>query len=70
MLKLNNVLFFPKVHVSFKFDPGNTFKMLWEWYASIIADHIPLYMMIVFPGVDGVFQQDNGTCHMPRNVRL
>ena len=27
-------------------------------YESILADHIHLYMLIVFLGADGIFQQD------------
>ena len=33
-----------------------------EYDESIPADHIHPYMPIVFPGVEGVFQQDNATC--------
>ena len=38
-------------------------------YESILADHVHPYMLIVFPGADGIFQQDSATRHTARNVQ-
>ncbi|KAI4885477.1 hypothetical protein NFI96_007017 [Prochilodus magdalenae] len=38
-------------------------------YESILADHVHPYMLTVFPGADGIFQQDNEICHMDADVR-
>lgn len=38
-------------------------------YASVLADHVHPYMQIVFPQQDGIYQQDNATCHTARSVR-
>ncbi|GBN24958.1 hypothetical protein AVEN_210173-1 [Araneus ventricosus] len=38
-------------------------------YLSIVADQENPYMATVYPANDGVFQQDNVTCHVPKIVR-
>ncbi len=32
-------------------------------YLSIVADHVHLFMITVYPSSDGYFQQDNAPCH-------
>ena len=38
-------------------------------YVSILADHVHRYMRNVYPQEDGIYQQDNATCHTARSVR-
>ncbi|GBM99369.1 hypothetical protein AVEN_243055-1 [Araneus ventricosus] len=38
-------------------------------YLSIVANQIHHYMATVYPANDGVFQQDNATCHVSKSVR-
>ncbi|GBM02146.1 Transposable element Tcb2 transposase [Araneus ventricosus] len=37
-------------------------------YLSIIADQVHPYMATVYPENDGMFQQDNATCHVSKIV--
>ncbi|GBN87022.1 hypothetical protein AVEN_50406-1 [Araneus ventricosus] len=37
-------------------------------YLNIIADQLHLYMAFVFPTGNGIFQQDNASCHKARIV--
>ncbi|GBN03595.1 Transposable element Tcb2 transposase [Araneus ventricosus] len=38
-------------------------------YLSIVADQVHPYMATMYPANDGVFQQDNATCHVSKIVR-
>ena len=38
-------------------------------YESILTDHRHPYILMVFPGEDGISQQDNAICHTARNVQ-